>query len=283
MKHAMADAGTRLVLLGTGTPNAEPDRAGSALAIVADNRPYLVDFGPGVVRRAQAACAAGIDALWPPNIGHAFLTHLHSDHTAGFADLILTPWTLGRDKPLQVHGPPGTRAMTEHLLNAYAADIAERVHGLEPANETGCQVDIHEFEAGEVHADENVAVTAFAVRHGSWPAFGFRFTTPDRIIVVSGDTAPFDGLVDHYAGCDILVHEVYSEAGFAGRPPAWQRYHASVHTSTRQLAAIAAQVQPKLLVLVHQLHWGVSDEQLLAEIRDRYDGAVVSGKDMDVF
>jgi ribonuclease BN (tRNA processing enzyme) len=279
---------TRLVLLGTGTPNAEPDRAGSSLAVIAGGRPYLVDFGPGVVRRAQAACVAGIKALTPPNLGQAFLTHLHSDHTAGYADLILTPWTLGRAQPLQVYGPVGTQSMTEHLLEAYAADIHESVHGLEPANRHGYQVDAHEFsvddgQLAEIYRDETVIVSAFRVSHGTWPAYGFRFVTNDRTIVISGDTCPTEHLVDLYAGCDILVHEVYSATGFAKIRPEWQNYHRSVHTSTTELAAIANEVRPELLVLVHQLHWGVSDSELLAEIGELYDGKIVSGKDLDVF
>ncbi len=284
----MRNDSTRLVLLGTGTPNAEPDRAGSSLAVIAGGRTYIVDFGPGVVRRAQAACAAGIDALAPSNLKYAFLTHLHSDHTAGYADLILTPWTLGREDALQVYGPTGTRAMTDHLLQAYAADIHERLNGLEPANPTGFNVDVHEFsvDAGrsaEIYRDDNVAVSAFRVSHGTWPAYGFRFATDDRTIVVSGDTRPTEYLPDLYAGSDVLVHEVYSIAGFAGRPREWQAYHSSVHTSTAELAAIANQVRPELLVLVHPLHWGVSDDELLEEIRETYDGAVVLGRDLDVY
>ncbi len=46
---------TRVVLLGTGTPVPDPDRSGPATAIVVDDSAYLVDFGPGVVRRAKAA------------------------------------------------------------------------------------------------------------------------------------------------------------------------------------------------------------------------------------
>ena len=121
----------QVVLLGTGTPNAEPERAGSALAIIANEIPYLVDFGPGVVRRANAACQRGLQTLALPNLTTAFLTHLHSDHTAGYPDLILTPWVLGRDQPLQVFGPAGIKAMTHHILSAYQADIQERLAGLD--------------------------------------------------------------------------------------------------------------------------------------------------------
>src|SRR5436190_24132402 len=88
---------TRVVLLGTGTPVPDPDRSGPATAIVVDDHAYLVDFGPGVVRRAElAALTKKIPAVEPGNLKVAFVTHLHSDHTAGYSDLIFTGWTSGR-------------------------------------------------------------------------------------------------------------------------------------------------------------------------------------------
>ena len=274
---------TSVVLLGTGTPNADPDRAGPAVAVVVDDTPYLVDFGPGVVRRAAAAQRLGVPGLAVERLSRAFLTHLHSDHTAGYPDLILTPWVLEREVPLQVYGPAGTRAMTEHLLAAYREDIRERTQGLEPANVTGHLVHVNEIEPGIVYEDGGVQVEALAANHGAWPAFSYRFFTEDRTMVISGDTAPYQGMAEAYAGCDLLVHEVYSAAGLARLPSAWQRYHRQVHTSTRELAAVAAQARPGLLVLTHQLFWGVTEEELLAEIREGYTGRVVSGKDLDVF
>ncbi len=274
---------SQIVLLGTGTPNAEPERSGPSVAIVVNQTPYLVDFGPGVVRRAVAAHQAGIAGLDVRRLSRAFLTHLHSDHTAGYPDLILTPWVLERKEPLQVHGPAGLQTMTQHILAAYDADIRERLQGLEPANRTGYQVKVFEMEPGTVYHDANVKVEAFAVRHGSWPAFGFKFHAPDRTIVISGDTAPDPNLVEAYRGCDVLIHEVYSAEGLNQRPPVWQQYHSSVHTSSVELARMASEAKPGLLILYHQLLHGVSEQQLLLEIQERYAGAVVSGRDLDVY
>jgi len=274
---------SKVVLLGTGTPNADPLRQGSAVAIVVNEQAYLVDFGPGLVRRAAAAAQKGIKALEPPRLTRAFLTHHHSDHTVGYPDLIFTPWVLGRNEPLVVYGPPGTQAMTDHILAAYAEDIRERREGLEPSNDQGHRVVVQEYSAGLIYTDANVKVEAFRVEHGSWPACGFRFTTPDRTIVISGDTRPFAGLADHYRGADLLIHEVYSVRGFANRPPEWQRYHSNVHTSAHELAALANEARPGLLVLVHQLFWGMTEADLVAEVRAHYDGPVVSGRDLDVF
>lgn len=275
---------TRVVLLGTGTPNAEPDRSGPSVAVVVDDTPYLVDLGPGVVRRATAANQAGVDGLAASKLRTAFITHLHSDHTLGYADFIFTPWVLERDQPIEVFGPRGLQAMTDHLLQAYEADVRIRIDGLEPANLEGYKVNVHEIEPGLIYEDERVKVTAFLVPHGSWPqAFGFRFDTPDRTIVISGDTRPTPAIAENCQGCDLLLHEVYSQAGFERKPPVWQRYHAAFHTSTRQLGEIAARARPGTLVLYHQLSWGSTPEEMLAEIEQVYDGHVVYGNDLDTF
>ncbi len=274
---------SEIVLLGTGTPNANPDRCGPAVAIVVNQTPYIVDFGPGVVRRTAAAYLAGVKSLAVPNLNRAFVTHLHSDHTAGYPDLILTPWVLGRNEPLQVYGPAGIRAMTEHILAAYRQDIDQRLYGLEPANKTGYQVQIHEIEPGPVYRDQNVKVEAFEVKHGSWPAYGYKFYTPDRTIVISGDTAPTESCIEAYRGCDVLIHEVYSAIGFKRRSAVWQKYHSSVHTSSLELAEMASKAKPGLLILYHQLFHGVSEEELLQELKDNYQGKVVSGKDLEVY
>lgn len=274
---------TQIVLLGTGTPNADPERSGPSVAIVVNDTPYLVDLGPGVVRRAAAAHQAGIAGLAVERLNRAFLTHLHSDHTVGYADLLLTPWVLERAEPSNVYGPMGLEHMTEHVLAAYREDIRERLEGLEPANTTGHKAIAHEIKPGLAYQDTNVRVEAFPVRHGSWTAFGFKFHTPDRTIVISGDTAPTETIVEQSRGCDILIHEVYSAVRFQTIPPAWQRYHAKVHTSSHELTQIAGQARPGLLVLYHQLFWGTSEKALLDEIQERYGGPVVSGRDLDVF
>ena len=277
-------AAAQVVLLGTGTPNADPDRSGPAVAIVVNDTPYLVDFGPGVVRRASAAFRKGIKGLAVKNLDLAFVTHLHSDHTAGYPDLILTPWVLERKEPLKVYGPKGIKEMTSQILRAYREDIAIRLSGGEPSNKTGYRVIAHEIKPGVVYKDENVTVKAFLVSHGSWAeAYGFRFETPDRVIVVSGDCRPSASVIQNCNGCDVLIHEVYSQTGFATRTPDWQKYHSRYHTSSVELAELASKARPGLLILYHQLFWGVTEDDLLKEVRAGYAGKVVSGHDLDVY
>ncbi|MDX2032794.1 MAG: MBL fold metallo-hydrolase, partial [Blastocatellia bacterium] len=277
-------SGARVVLLGTGTPNADPERMGPSVAVVVNDVPYVVDSGPGVVRRAAAAARGGEKGLSVEKLRRLFLTHLHSDHTAGLPDFIFTPAVLERDAPLEIMGPPGTKRMTDHIRKAYAEDIEIRLRGLEPAKPRGYDVRARDVKPGVVYKDENVTVRAFAVKHGSWRhAYGYRFETADRVIVVSGDCAPSESVIEACNGCDVLVHEVYSTAGFARRPPEWQRYHAAFHTSSRELAEIATKARPKLLVLYHQLLWGTTPAQLLEEIRQGYSGKTASAEDLSVY
>jgi ribonuclease BN (tRNA processing enzyme) len=275
-------ARTTVVLLGTGTPNADPNRWGPAVAIVVDGEAYLIDAGVGVVRRAAAAAEQGVKGLEPAGLKRVFITHLHSDHTLGLPDLMFSPWVLERPVPLAVFGPDGVAAMTQHIEAAWRDDIDMRLFGLEPQSTRNYRAVVREIKPGLVYEDARVRVEAIAVSHGSWPeAFGFRFRTPDRTIVISGDARPSPALAAACDGCDVLLHEVYSAVKFQTRPPEWQTYHRAFHTSTVELAELAARARPKLLVLYHQLFWGATDSDLESEIRRAgYTGAVVSGKDL---
>jgi ribonuclease BN (tRNA processing enzyme) len=277
---------TRVVMLGTGKPNADPDRSGPAVAIVVGNSAYLVDAGPGIVRRASlAARVDSIPALAAPRLGRVFITHLHSDHTTGLPDLIFSPWVLGRTAPLDVFGPPGTARMVDLLEQAYSEDIAIRLRGGEPSNKTGYAARAHDVSAGEVFRDSNVVVTAFDVPHGKWEhALGYVFKTADRTIVISGDTRASDAVVRACVMCDVLVHEVYDAEGFKSRTADWQAYHSAYHTSSYALGDLASRARPKLLVLYHQLYMGgATDSSIVSQVKTRYRGDVVSARDLGVY
>ena len=274
-KTAVTEMPTQIVMLGTGNPRPEPDRSGPATAIVVNDTPYLIDFGPGVVRRVTAAFEKGVTALGygGVNIKTVFLTHLHSDHTVGYPDLIFTPWVMGRREPLEVYGPNGIKAMTEHVLKAWQVDIDGRTNGLNQHNRTGCRVNAHEIAPGVVYRDSNVTVTAFPARHEEMAnSFSYRFDTPDRTIVISGDTAPTQALIDHSRGCDVLIHEAYSMTACrnVARPsPEFRRRH---HTSSVELAEIANKVKPGLLVTYHR-SMSAKRHELRSGCADRGDQA----------
>ena len=267
---------TVVVLLGTGTPRPDPEASGPATAIVVGQRVFLVDAGPGVERRLAAAHLPidGVTAL--------FVTHLHSDHTLGYPDLIFTTWVMGRTKPLAAYGPHGLRAMTDHILAAWAEDIDVRTNGLEKRTPGGYRVDVHEISPGVVYDSAGVRVTAFAVEHGTWrEAYGYRFDSPGRSVVISGDTKPSENLVRAAAGADVLVHEVYPAARMATESPPWPTYMREFHTSDVELGQLAARIRPKLLILSHIIRRGATDEELLAGVRKSFDGRVVVGHDLE--
>jgi ribonuclease BN (tRNA processing enzyme) len=278
----------KVILLGTGTPIPDPSSSGPCVAVVVNGQAYLFDAGAGVVRRAEAAAEKfGIAALDATRLTRLFFTHLHSDHTLGYPDVILTSWVVGRREPLEVFGPVGTEAMTENLKRAYAADITVRTEGLEKLNPRALTVNVHEIkEQGPVYRDANVSIRAIDVPHGTWPqAFGYAIDAGARRIVISGDTAPSDAIAEACNGCDVLVHEVYSADWFdrvfgASRG----QYHTRFHTSTKELAELASKAKPKLLVLYHQLYFGPRDQvDLEKEIRRTYSGSVVNGRDLTAY
>ncbi len=283
LTSVMPGTATQVILLGTGTPYPDPAASGPATAVVVAGRVFLFDAGPGLMRRLNAAKLPinGPEAL--------FITHLHSDHTLGYADLILTSWVMRRRGPFPVYGPRGLRRMTNHLLAAYSEDISIRTNGLEHEVAGGYRVDVHEIRRGVVYEKDGVRVTAIVVQHGAWPdAFAYRIDTADRSIVISGDTRPSDELVKAAQGVDILIHEVYSAARLKpeDRPGGqdWPRYCREYHTSDVELGALAVRIQPKLLILDHMIRMGANDEELLSGVRaGGYNDRVVVGKDLDKF
>lgn len=276
--------GTRVVVLGTGTPAADPERWGPAVAVVVNDRAYLVDCGPGVVRRAAAAEKNGIAALKAKELGIVFITHLHSDHTLGYPDLIFSPWVLGRKKELEAYGPHGLKSMTSNIEKAWAEDVRVRRRGLEQGNATGYKVNVHEIGPGVVYRDENVTVTAFLVKHGIWKeAYGYTFVTKDRKIVIAGDTAPTDAVVNACDGCDVLLHEVYNPHGDELKEAHWKEYFRTFHTSPAELGEIGRRARPKLLVIYHQILEKLPEADLAEQVGHEYSGNWVMAKDLGVY
>jgi ribonuclease Z len=202
---------TKLIILGSGTPNPDPERYGSGYAVIVNESAYIVDFGPGIVRRISAMSptwGGDFPSMELQNINTAFLTHIHSDHSGALADLILTPWIMGRDAPLKLYGPSGLEAMSKNITEAYIDDINYRLYGSQPANELGFKTNVTEIvDDGSIYKDKNVEVIAFKNNHGDFKnSFGFLFITDDKRILFSGDTAVSANLKKYGNDLDILVH-----------------------------------------------------------------------------
>ena len=281
MKKMLEAESTSVILLGTGMPRPDPKASGPSTAVKVGSRVFVVDAGPGTECQLRAA-ELPIDG--PTAL---FLTHLHSDHTLGYPDLIFTSWVMGRKKPMPVYGPSGLKRMTDHLMEAYAEDIRVRIDGLEGLPAEGCKVDVHEICEGPVYNNHGVRVTAFPVKHGNWrKAYGYRFDTPDRSVVISGDTRPCESLAQAAKGVDVLVHEVYPESevptGSSEDDRNWVRYLREFHTSDVELGALAARIKPKLLILTHIVRKKATDKDLIQGVRKGgFKGRVVVGHDLE--
>lgn len=257
-----------------------PERSGPATAVVVGRRIFLFDAGAGVMRRIAAA------GLPIDGVTAAFISHLHSDHTLGLPDLMLTSWVMGRSTPMLLHGPPGLRRMTDHLVAAWAEDTVVRVKGLERGRPGGYRVDARETTGGVVYDSGGVTVTAIRVPHGEWEhAFAYRVDARGRSIVISGDTRPSEALERAASGVDVLIHEVYPETRVAteNRPGGelWPRYLSEVHTSDTELGKLAAAAKPRLLLLTHVLFMGAGEQEVLDGVRrGGFTGRVTIAKDL---
>ncbi|TGD74805.1 MBL fold metallo-hydrolase [Mangrovimicrobium sediminis] len=294
--RAPQQARTLVATMGTSTPSPNPYRLGAAGALIVDNQAYLIDAGEGALRAiAKTATAhdkALVDVFAPPKLTHLFLTHLHSDHTVGLPSLILNPWIFGRSAPLEVYGPVGTQRLVDGILAAYQPDIRERIDGPEGANDTGWRVNVHEFESGGVvFQDERLKVEAFAHEHGTLPAYGYRFTSADRVVVWAGDGKAGPAFQEAAKDAGLLVTEIGSEATVRNSP--WggmsaeerERVVWSYHLKPSNLARLASAAKVKTLVLIHESNYSAPYDPLaiLEEFRRLYSGEVYSSRDADIY
>lgn len=282
----VAHAETRVIMLGTGTPVPNAERAGSGVAIIHNDEAYLFDLGHGTVQRAiQAWKTMDVPALNPVKIENVFFTHLHSDHTLDYPELAATYWWR-RDNQLHAYGPTGLQDMTNGYYAMQKIDISLRLNGNTPVRDANMyKVDVTEISKdGVIFADNEVTVEAFTVSHGDIePAYGYKVTTPDKTIVISGDTTYNDNLIKKAKNADILIHEVISHEGWSALDKNWQNYHQLSHTLTTDLAKIANKTKPDLLVLTHVLHYGAPIESAYDEVSALYKGKVVLANDLDEY
>ena len=278
---------TQVIMLGTGTPIPDPNRSGPSVAIITNGEAYVFDAGGGMVNRTvQASQQYNMPELFPQDIKHLFLTHLHSDHIHDVSELAMHRWW-GRPQRLSVYGPKGLAEYTQHMASMIAIEAGIRAAGTPEqlvADRHGYLVNATEIEEGIVFSNDDITVEAFTVPHGEIrPAFGYKITTADKTIVISGDTAYSELLAEKAAGVDLLIHEVFSGDRLNEQSEFWQQYHGSSHTSASQIAQIANIARPVLVVLTHILFFSATSDEIVAEVKRSYDGEVVMADDLDMF
>ena len=265
-----------VILLGTGYPRPDANHAGPATAIIAGDKWFLVDAGRGTTMRV-----AGTELKYE-NLRGVFITHLHSDHTAGLPDVFITSWQFGRKTtPLPLYGPSGIKKLSDAMLQFFAYDIHIRRDVIEKHPAAGATIKTHVVREGVVYDDGDVRVTAFEVDHAPVkPAFGYRFESGGQTIVVSGDTRPNANLIRFAKGADILVQEAYLPEHFDKVDiPAVAAKLKAYHTSAEEAGEIAAAAGVKTLVLTHLIPAGA--EKTFAERAAKtFRGKIIVGDDL---
>jgi ribonuclease Z len=267
----------RVTLLGTGCPVADVHRYGPATLIEAGDETWLVDCGSGVTQRLLAHGSNGA------RVTGLLLTHLHSDHTVDFIQLLLSGWHQGREGPLRVFGPRRTRAFLGGLLDAWRPEFEQRTaHELRPPG--GLEVRIEEIAGGWSLDTGALRVACTEVRHAPIPqAFGFRFDAGGASAVISGDTAYSPELIALAQGCDLLVHEAFVHWEYEARrrnaPPEARRNIAAYHTPTDQVGRVAAEAGAAHLALTHFVPIAFERARVVTDVRAHYGGGLSLGED----
>ena len=272
----------RITLLGTGGPRPDPARQGSSLVVHAGEKWLLFDCGRGAVTQlVRAGVPLG-------QVNPVFITHHHYDHISDLGDVILSTWLQDRPGALRVFGPAGTADIVSALIDrVYARDIRFRAEG-EPAVGGWKPVAVSETGAGLVHDDGGWKVFAEFVEHGQglgipdfdWTTLGYRLEAEGKIVAISGDTIPCEGLDRLARGADVLVLCCYlAEAEVIDAHA--ERLTRHLFLSSAQAGKIAASAGVKKLVLTH---FRAKPESLMRaieeDVRRDFDGEVILARDL---
>ena len=294
--------GTRVVTLGTvAGPPPRAHRAQSSNLLIVNGTFYVVDAGDGAARRIAKA---GINVR---DIGTIFLTHLHDDHTAGLGTLMSVAWDNQRTQPINVYGPPRTEDLIKAAVQYFSISAEIRIA------DGGRSVPIaqvffgHDVRPGMVYQDTNVKVTAAETTHfefhsgpaaGKHKSYAYRFETPDRVIVFTGDTGPNDALTNLAKDADLLLAEANSveermqdlikSGQWQVMPPAQQagirRQMTQGHLSTDDVGKLAAQARVKTVVLTHLTSKPDDDyTSWVSDVKKYFSGQVLVAKDLMEF
>jgi ribonuclease Z len=285
------DTGLHAVLLGTGIPVPNPDRAKAATLIVAGGKTFMVDTGPGSSSRLTENGYRQVD--------YVLYTHFHLDHYADLDWMLFRRGGANPDHPQAILGPKGTKDIVDKIVESVAIDEKYRLdHHGEQWSEQAMQAAVQEFEPGVIFDEDGLKITMFNVNHEPIvPAVGYRFDYEGKSIVISGDTKKSNSLIAAAQGCDLLIHEAMNVTVLNPALPALKKRRPrtgavvddmmSHHTPTLEVAEVARATNAKKLVLTHLVPSIVpEDDQEEAFVRgmsDIYSGPIVVGRDNMVF
>ena len=295
-------ANTRLITLGTvAGPPPRPHRAQSSNLLIVNGTLYVIDAGDGAARRIAKA---GFNVR---NVGTIFITHHHDDHTAGLGTLMSAAWDNQRTTPINVYGPPRTEDLVKAAVQYFTISAEIRIA------DGGRTIPIerlffgHDVGTGAVYQDANIKVTAIENTHfafhqgaaaGKHKSYSYRFETPGRVIVFTGDTGPNDALTELARGADVLVCEANSieermrdllasgqwQVMAAEEQERIKRQMTQGHLSTADVGEMATRAGVKTVILTH-LTFKADDDYAawVADVKKHFSGEVLVAKDLKEF
>ena len=297
-------SGTRIVTLGTRSgPQPEIGRAQSSNLLVVNGAQYIIDAGDGVTRRLIRLQTNF------RNIDNIFITHPHSDHTAGLGALMSLIYDLRRTKPVNIYGPPGTEAGVRALLEFLKIGSEIRMSDGSHSVPVGKVFNGHDVGVGTIFQDANVKVSAVENTHfhfkpgspgyGKYKSYSYRFDAPDRLIIFTGDTGPSDAVTQLSMGADVLVSEAtdpvdeYKQEKI--KSGEWQtmtpeeqagliRHHIEEHLVPEEVGKMAARAGVKTVILTHLQPAPNNDYRRYVElVKKNFSGQVLIAKDLMEF
>ena len=283
----MSCSSIKLILLGTGGgPKIWAARSQPSSALVLGEHTYIIDAGDGVTNQLAMS---GINPL---SIKAVFITHNHSDHVAGFGNLLLRSWQSGHNGPIKCFGPPPLVDMAKSYRAYMDWDIQLRIRD-EGRPDIESVIDVKELSGvNPFFTDEKVTVSYIKVPHGAAePSYAYRFDCSSKSIVFSGDTSKSEALAQFAKGADILVHEVLNRDGvdaivrrtYPGNE-SFRKHILESHTSMHEVGEIASMAGVGILVLNHFVPTGSTEldkpEVWIEGVSQTYKGSIIVGKDL---